>query len=96
MSLMPRERAPMACAWPMSMAMAWSILPPHGSSPAPSRPISTLARTRAASEWPSVVVGKVASPEDAVFVDIDGDGKFEVISSTEGEEKTIYVHQLKG
>ncbi len=51
---------------------------------------------KAASEWPSVVVGKVASPEDAVFVDIDGDGKFEVISSTEGEEKTIYVHQLKG
>ena len=51
---------------------------------------------KAASEWPSVVVGKVASPEDAVFADIDGDGKFEVISSTEGEEKTIYVHQLKG
>ncbi len=51
---------------------------------------------KAASEWPSVVVGRVESPEDAVFVDIDGDGKFEVISSTEGEEKTIYVHQSKG
>ena len=51
---------------------------------------------KAASEWPSVIVGRVESPEDAVFVDIDGDGKFEVISSTEGEEKTIYVHQSKG
>ncbi len=48
------------------------------------------------SEWPAVVVGRVASPEDAVFADIDGDGKFEVISSTEGEEKTIYVHQSTG
>ena len=51
---------------------------------------------KAASEWPAVVVGKVASPEDAVFVDIDGDGRFEVISSTEGEEKTIYIHQSTG
>ncbi len=46
--------------------------------------------------WPAVIVGRVASPEDAVFVDIDGDGKFEVISSTEGDERTIYVHQLTG
>ncbi len=51
---------------------------------------------KAKSEWPAVVVGRVASPEDAVFADIDGDGKFEVVSSTEGEEKTIYVHQLMG
>ena len=51
---------------------------------------------KAASEWPSVIVGRVASPEDAVFIDIDGDGSFEVISSTEGEEKTIYVHQSAG
>lgn len=52
--------------------------------------------TKVASEWPSVVVGRVARPEDAVFADIDGDGNFEVISSTEGDEKTIYVHKLKG
>ncbi len=45
------------------------------------------------SPWPAVTVGKVASPEDAVFADINGDGAVDVISSTEGDEKTIYVHQ---
>ncbi len=43
--------------------------------------------------WPAVTVGQVASPEDAVFVDIDGDGVFEVVSSTEGDERTLYIHQ---
>lgn len=43
--------------------------------------------------WPGVTVGKVAKPEDAVFADINGDGAVDVVSSTEGEEKTIYVHR---
>ena len=43
--------------------------------------------------WPSVTVGKVDSPEDAVFADMDGDGVYEVVSSTEGAERTIYIHQ---
>ncbi len=43
--------------------------------------------------WPSVTVGTVARPEDAVFADINGDGAMDVVSSTEGDEKTIYVHQ---
>jgi hypothetical protein len=34
--------------------------------------------------WPGVVVGKVGSPEDAVFVDLDGDGAIDVLSSCEG------------
>lgn len=48
---------------------------------------------KAKEPWPAVTVGKVASPEDAVFVDLDGDGGFEVVSATEGEEKTLYIHQ---
>ena len=42
--------------------------------------------------WPSVTVGKVASPEDAVFVDLDADGAMDVVSSCEGVTKTMFVH----
>ena len=42
--------------------------------------------------WPSVTVGRVASPEDAVFVDMDGDGNLDVVSSCEGMERTMYLH----
>lgn len=42
--------------------------------------------------WPAVTVGEVADPEDAFFADLDGDGKLEVVSSCEGETRSIYVH----
>lgn len=42
--------------------------------------------------WPAVTVGSVGSPEDAVFADLDGDGAWDVLSSTEGEDQTLYVH----
>ncbi|MBK9167781.1 MAG: VCBS repeat-containing protein [Bryobacterales bacterium] len=42
--------------------------------------------------WPNVTVGEVASPEDAVFVDLDGDGASDVVSSSEGSEQAIHVH----
>lgn len=42
--------------------------------------------------WPGAEVGAVRSPEDAVFADLDGDGALDVISSTEGDEQTLYVH----
>lgn len=47
---------------------------------------------KVAEPWPAVTVGQVASPEDAVFADMNGDGIADVVSSTEGEEKTVYVH----
>jgi hypothetical protein len=34
----------------------------------------------------------VASPEDAVYVDLDGDGAMDVVSSTEGDSRTVFVH----
>ena len=43
-------------------------------------------------EWPKVTVGKVKSPEDAVFADLDGDGVLDVISSTEGDDRSLYIH----
>ena len=47
---------------------------------------------KAAEPWPAVTVGKVNSPEDAVFADMNGDGVLDVVTSTEGDEKTVYVH----
>lgn len=44
------------------------------------------------STWPSVTVGMVRGPEDAVFIDLDGDGKLDVVSSCEGSDRTMYVH----
>ena len=43
-------------------------------------------------EWPAVTVGKVGNPEDAVFVDLDSDGAVDVVSSCEGQTKTLFVH----
>lgn len=42
--------------------------------------------------WPAVTVGNVKSPEDAVFMDVNGDGVFDVISSCEGKQQTIFTH----
>ena len=44
------------------------------------------------AEWPRVTVGEVDSAEDAVPVDLDGDGAVDVVSATEGESRTLYVH----
>ena len=42
--------------------------------------------------WPAVTVGEVKSPEDAVFVDLDGDGNTDVVSSCEGRTRTMFFH----
>lgn len=42
--------------------------------------------------WPRTTVGRVASPEDAVAADLDGDGTYDVASATEGEDRSLYVH----
>ena len=47
---------------------------------------------KVAGAWPAVTVGKAPSVEDAVLVDLDGDGAMDVVSCTEGRSKTIFVH----
>jgi hypothetical protein len=47
---------------------------------------------KAATAWPKVVVGRVTRPEDAVFVDLDGDGAMDVVSCTENGGPGISVH----
>jgi len=42
--------------------------------------------------WPAVTVGKVKSAEDVVFADLDGDGAVDVVSSCEGNTRTMFVH----
>ncbi|MCW5553832.1 MAG: VCBS repeat-containing protein [Verrucomicrobiae bacterium] len=51
---------------------------------------------RAQEPWPRVTVGEVASPEDAVFADLDGDGRLDVLSCTEGVTRTVYWHRFRG
>lgn len=41
--------------------------------------------------WPAVTVGRVPTPEDAVLVDLDGDGAVDVVSCCEAGQ-AIYIH----
>ena len=47
---------------------------------------------KAKAPWPAVSVGKVGSPEPAVFVDVDGDGAVDAASCCEGRVRTTWVH----
>ena len=49
-------------------------------------------REKVKQPWPFATVGKVNSPEDAVFADIDGNGIADVISSCEGATRSVFVH----
>jgi len=42
--------------------------------------------------WPAVTVGNVKSPEDAVFLDLDGDGYTDVVGSCECRTRTMCFH----
>ena len=42
--------------------------------------------------WPQVTLGKTASVEDAAFVDLDGDGRLDVVSCCEGNQQSVFVH----
>ncbi|MBN2473143.1 MAG: VCBS repeat-containing protein [Pirellulales bacterium] len=45
-----------------------------------------------AKPWPAVTVGKTPSVEDAVPVDLDADGRIDVVSCCEGGTRTMFVH----
>ena len=47
---------------------------------------------RLRERWPAVTVGEVGDPEDSFFVDLDGDGALDVVSSCEGKTRSMFVH----
>ncbi len=47
---------------------------------------------KAKGKWPAVTVGKTPNVEDAVFVDLDGDGATDVVTCCEGRTRTLFVH----
>lgn len=47
-------------------------------------------------KWPGVIVGKTPSVEDAMFVDLDADGSMDVVSSTEGKSRKIFINWAPG
>lgn len=42
--------------------------------------------------WPAETAGRVGSPEDAVFIDIDRDGTPDILSASEGTTRALHVH----
>lgn len=50
----------------------------------------------ARSPWPRVTVGKTSNVEEAIFADLDGDGRIEVISGAEGKTRAISWHRFQG
>jgi hypothetical protein len=48
---------------------------------------------KARDAWPQITVGEVKNVEEAIFADLDGDGKLEVVSGTEGKTCTLYWHR---
>jgi hypothetical protein len=49
-------------------------------------------RVHDAAAWTRIDVGDAPNVEDAVFVDLDGDGRMDVVSACEGTTRQIRVH----
>lgn len=47
---------------------------------------------KAKGKWPFVTAGQTPSVEDAVFVDLDRDRGFDVVSCCEGNSQSVFVH----
>jgi hypothetical protein len=69
----------------MDLAVAWEE---SGVVTVHLNPGPTTAR----QPWPSVVVGRGADVEDAVFVDVDNNGRLDLVSCCEGNTRRMYVH----
>lgn len=51
---------------------------------------------KARDSWKAFSVGKTVSVEDAVFVDLDGDGHLDVVTCCEGKTRSMFVHWAPG
>lgn len=49
-------------------------------------------RAKVRERWTCESVGQVGDPEDAVPMDVDGDGRMDVVSSSEGRTRAMHIH----
>lgn len=47
---------------------------------------------KATQPWPAATIAKARSPEDAVPIDLDGDGRLDIVSCHEGKQRQVLVH----
>jgi arylsulfatase A-like enzyme len=52
--------------------------------------------TKVATPWPRVTVGNVPNVEEAIFADLDNEGRLDVVSGTEGKSRTVFWHRCEG
>lgn len=50
----------------------------------------------ARTAWPHIQVGVAANVEDAVAVDLNGDGRHEIVSASEGKTRALHIHWCEG
>ena len=48
------------------------------------------------SRWPGVIIGSTPDVEDAVFTDMNADGKMDILSCSEGNTRKIQIHRYFG
>lgn len=48
--------------------------------------------TKTKRPWPAVTVGRTPAVEDAVFADLDSDGRLDVVSCSEATTRKLFVH----
>ncbi len=51
---------------------------------------------RVRAPWPQVTIGLAKDVEEAIFVDLDGDGRLDGISGTEGKTRRLFWHRRTG
>lgn len=74
------------------MVTVGSMLQQAGEEGGITRVYQNPGPTKVHEPWPTVTVGKSPNVEDAVWFDVDGDGRLDIVSSCEGKTRQHFVH----